>query len=134
MTRRGKGVLAIVAALLLGALVLWWTLPGDDTLDLRAGTGSYSVRLTVADPAVGANTVDLEVTDLAGAAITADEVTVEPVMVDMGHALAPTTATAGRPGHYRAERTDLPMAGPWELTVTIRHGRTTERAVFSLVI
>ncbi|GAA3014222.1 FixH family protein [Actinokineospora diospyrosa] len=139
MTRLGKSVLTVVVALLAGALIIWWVAPGDDTVDLHAGTTSYSVRLSVTDPAVGTNTVDVEVADLSGTLIAADEVILEPVMVDMGHALTPTALTptaakAGQPGHYRAERIDLPMTGPWELTVTIRHRNTTERAVFSLVV
>ncbi|GLW89274.1 FixH family protein [Actinokineospora globicatena] len=132
MTRRGKAALIVVVAIIAGLLVAWWT-TGDDPVDLRAGTATYAVRLHLVDPGVGANTVDIEVADRTGSPVDA-EVTVEPVMVDMGHALTPTKATPTHPGHYRAERTDLPMAGPWELTVTVRRADTTERAVFSLII
>ncbi|SDD09157.1 FixH family protein [Actinokineospora iranica] len=135
MTPRGKAVLAVTVAVVIAALVWVWRLGGDDaTLDLRAGTPSYAVRLTVADPRVGANSVLVELTDTDGRPVAADEVTVEPVMVDMGHALTPVTAVAEGGGRYRADRTDLPMAGPWEITVAVRRASTTEHAVFSLIV
>ncbi|WP_018684935.1 FixH family protein [Actinokineospora enzanensis] len=134
MTTRTRWAFAGVAAVLVvGLAVLLWPSSGRG-VDLRASAGDYALRLTVDDPRVGANTVRVEVTDQAGGPVAADEVTVEPVMADMGHALAPVTATPDGPGRYTAAPTDLPMAGLWELTVTVRRDRTSAHAVFTLVV
>ncbi|PPK70895.1 FixH family protein [Actinokineospora auranticolor] len=133
MKPRGKALLAGVVVALVAVFAVIWT-TRDKPVELTAGTASYAVRLTVDSPRIGGNAVLVEVTDLAGAPVVADEVTVEPVMADMGHALTPVPATAAAPGHYRADPTDLPMAGLWELTVTVRRDRASEHAVFTLVI
>ncbi|WP_084467408.1 FixH family protein [Actinokineospora inagensis] len=135
MTRRGKTVVAAVLVLVAGVVgFLMWGRSSSSVFDQRSGSANYSVHLTIDSPRVGDNTVQLDVSDLSGTPVKADEVTVEPVMVDMGHALTPTTALPAQQGNYRAEHTDLPMAGRWELTIAIRRAHTTERVTFALVL
>lgn len=133
MKRRGWAAVAALAAV--GALVWVWRLGGGaDPVELRAATATYQVRLSLDGPRVGPNDVRLEVTDAAGGPVVAEEVTVEPVMPHMGHASPPVTAASEGPGRYRAGGAELPMAGPWELGVTIRAAGGAERAVFDLLV
>jgi YtkA-like len=117
----------IPAGALIVALLVWLCWPsGDDGPTVQqATTGEHQVQLTVDDPRLGLNSLAVDI-----APSTVDRVTVEPVMPQMGHALAPVTATAAGPGRYQAEIT-LPMTGQWEITV--RLGEAGE-VVFPLLV
>jgi len=123
--------LAIVVALV--ALVFRAT-SADETTTATASTPRYTVRLSVADPRTGPNSLGIEVTDPAGTPAKPAEVTVEPVMPQMGHALAPVTAVPEAPGRFRAATTDLPMAGPWQITVSLRDASGVDHVVFPLLV
>ena len=110
--------LAVVVALV--ALVFRAT-SADETTTATASTPRYTVRLSVADPRTGPNSLGIEVT-------------VEPVMPQMGHALAPVTAVPEAPGRFRAATTDLPMAGPWQITVSLRDASGVDHVVFPLLV
>jgi YtkA-like protein len=134
MTRRtivASAALVVVIALV--ALVFRAN-SGDGTTTATASTPRYTVRLSVADPRTGPNSIGLEVTDPAGAPVEPAEVTVEPVMPQMGHALAPVTAVPEAPGRFRAATTDLPMAGPWQITVSLRDASGVDHVVFPLLV
>ena len=117
------GVIAIVAAL----VVLWPR--GVEAQPHLAESGGLRFELTPTSTRTGSNTFDLRVTDLSGNAADGD-VTVEPAMPQMGHALAPITAAPQAPGQYRVAGVDLLMAGQWEITVSLR----SERVVIPLLL
>ncbi|PWW51966.1 FixH family protein [Actinokineospora spheciospongiae] len=137
MTRTGKTVFAlVVVAVLAGAVLLWRLGSGDGPVELSGGTDSYALRVRFDGPTtVGESAVSIEVADTAGTPVSADEVTVEPVMPEMGHAEPAVSAAAeGVPGRYRATGARLTMAGTWEITVTVRSGGKQEAAVFPIAV
>ncbi|MET0134536.1 MAG: FixH family protein [Kibdelosporangium sp.] len=117
---------AVVVAML--ALLLWPSSPEAKTFTVQ--TVQHKVKLSVDDPRQGVNTFDLEVTDLAGKPATVDSVTVELVMTQMGHALAPVPAARAEPGRFRAGA-EITMPGQWEVTVSLPG---SEQAVFPLLV
>lgn len=126
-----KLTFGVAAALVVGVLV-WLLWPSGRTATvLTADTARHSVQLSVENPKQGSNTIGLRITDRGGRPATVDSVQVEPVMPQMGHALAPVTAGAQAPGDYRAADTVLPMPGQWEITVTLNG---TEQVVFPLLV
>ncbi|OLR92643.1 FixH family protein [Actinokineospora bangkokensis] len=126
-------LLAAVAAAVVVVLLVVWLWPEDEPQELTGGSDTYAVRVVLDGPAsVGDNALLVEVTDHAGAPVTADEVTVEPVMPGMGHAEPPATATAEAPGRYRVPAAHLSMAGTWEITVTVRRAGAAESTVLPL--
>lgn len=109
------------------AVWLWW--PSGSSASVQQATGKrYQVRLTVPDPRLGGNTLTLEL-----APSKADSVTVDPVMPQMGHALAPVPASPAGPGRYQAETT-LPMTGQWEITVVVHDQSGADQIVFPLLV
>lgn len=128
MTRRRVFALAPLA--LAAAILVWLCLPSADagTVVHQAAGRIYQVRLSVEDPRVGVNTLSLEVTPSS-----VDRIRVEPVMPQMGHALAPAAATVSGPGRYRAETT-LPMSGQWELTLALEGPLGTEQIMIPLLV
>lgn len=134
MTTTGKILIASVVTLVLVGAIWLFTSGGPGPLELRSGTANYAVRLRLDTPKVGPNPVSVEISDLNGQPVTADEVTIEPLMLEMNHALPPTPASPRTPGTYRAEHVDLLMTGRWELTVGIRRGGVLEYATFTLVL
>ncbi|MGI5499922.1 FixH family protein [Lentzea sp. CA-135723] len=117
------GVLAVVAAV----VVLWpRTVEAQPHL---AESSDLRFELTPDSTRSGSNAFDLRITDRSGNAADGD-VTVEPAMPQMGHALAPITAAAQAPGRYRVAGVDLTMPGQWEITVSLRG----ERVVIPLLL
>ncbi|WNV83996.1 FixH family protein [Umezawaea sp. Da 62-37] len=133
MTRNAIfGTAALVALAAVLAVAFW---PAADVpTTAKASTARYTVRLSVDDPRAGPNSIGLEVTDPQGAPAAPDEVVVEPVMPQMGHAYPPVTATAEGPGRFRAAATDLPMAGPWQITVSLRDASGVDQVVLPLLV
>jgi nitrogen fixation protein FixH len=131
-----KPLLITAVAVVVVAALAWLCWPASDSgpVSAQAVAGPYSVRLSAENPKQGTNSLGIEVTDAAGKPAALDVVTVEPVMPQMGHALAPITAGADGPGHYRAAETTLPMSGQWEITVTLRGPAGTDQAVFPLLV
>jgi hypothetical protein len=117
------GVIAIVAAL----VVLWPR--GVEAQPHLAESGQLRFELTPTSTRSGSNSFDLRITDRSGNAADGD-VTVEPAMPQMGHALAPITAAPQAPGRYRVAGVDLLMAGQWEISVSLRG----ERVVIPLLL
>lgn len=128
-------LIATVAVVVAGVLAwLWWPSAESGPTVLDASTASHSVRLSIDNPKAGDNTVSLTITDSHGRAAPLDEVTVEPVMPQMGHALVPVPAIATGDGAFRAAPTALPMAGQWEITVTMRGAGGQDQVVFPLLV
>ncbi|GAA4541906.1 FixH family protein [Amycolatopsis samaneae] len=128
--RRRPVVLIALVALIVAGVLAWLFWGGSPAAPVSAQTtsGPYTVRLTGAQPRIGGNDFTVEVTGPG-----ADTVTVEPVMPQMGHALAPVPAGASGPGRYRAD-VGLPMAGQWELTVSLRGPAGPAQVVFPLLV
>lgn len=124
-------VLIAVVALLVAAGVAWliWGGSGSTPTAQQAVSGPYTVRFTADAPRLGGNDFSLEVTGPAP-----EGVTVEPVMAQMGHALAPVPAGPDGPGRYRATDVGLPMSGQWEITVSLRGPGGPAQVVFPLLV
>jgi hypothetical protein len=121
------GAVIVVVA----ALILWPS--SEETQPYLAETEHLSFRLTAASTKTGINSFDLEITDRSGNPAQGD-VTVEPAMPQMGHAISPVTAGPQEPGRYKVEHVDLAMAGQWEITVSLDRPAGTERVVFPLLL
>lgn len=127
MKRYVLGVLAGVVAVVAALVVLWpRTVEAQSHL---AESDQLSFVLTPTSTRSGSNTFDLRITDRSGNPAQGD-VTVEPAMPQMGHAIAPITAGPLEPGHYRVGGVDLLMAGQWEITVSL----STQRVVIPLLL
>jgi hypothetical protein len=118
---------AIVVAV--AALLLWPR--GAQATTESVQTAQHRVTMSVDEPKLGANTLDFEVTVLAGRPSTLDALAVELVMPQMGHALPPVTASPTSDGGYRAADTDIPMSGHWQVVVSLS---ATEKAVLPLFV
>ncbi|MFD5826403.1 FixH family protein [Lentzea sp. NPDC060358] len=127
MKRRALGALAVAVALVAALVVLWPR--GVEVRPQVAESGRFRFELTPGSTKSGTTTLDLVVTDRSGNAASG-EVTVEPAMPQMGHALAPITAAPVEPGHYRVGGVGLTMAGQWEITVSL----SAERVVIPLLL
>ncbi|EMD24386.1 FixH family protein [Amycolatopsis azurea] len=128
--RRKPVLLISVVAVLVAAIVAWLVWPSGGGEQVQSSTqGPYTVRLSVEDPHQGGNVFALTV---SGA--TPDVVTVEPVMPQMGHALAPSPAIAQAPGRFRTGDVLLPMSGQWEITVSLRGPSGSTQHVFPLLV
>lgn len=134
MTTGGKTVLVAAAVVIIAGIVWLVTSGGPGTVELRTGTGAHRVVLRMEAPRVGLNAVTVRITDPDDRPITGGEVTIEPVMLDMSHALPPVPAVRQPSGDYRADRVDLLMTGKWELTVAIHHAGATEHATFTVFV
>ncbi|EME60262.1 FixH family protein [Amycolatopsis decaplanina] len=128
--RRKPVLLISVVAVLVAAIAAWLVWPSSGGEQVRRSTqGPYTVQLSVEDPHQGGNVFALTVT---GA--TPDVVTLEPVMPQMGHALAPSPAIAEGPGRFRTGDVLLPMPGQWEITVSLRGPSGATQHVFPLLV
>ncbi|WP_220448772.1 FixH family protein [Nonomuraea mesophila] len=136
MSTKVKFVLpAVVVALIAAALLVvppWLTGAGGTTM--TASTAAYTVRLSTDGPREGPNTFDLDVTTRDGAPADLDDVTLQPVMPQMGHAYPPVTAVRTGPGRYRAKDTVLAMTGYWQINVTLRGANDVQHAAFTLLV
>ncbi|MGK5637810.1 FixH family protein [Streptomyces sp. URMC 126] len=88
--------------------------------DTGGKDGRGTARITVAPGRSGANTVDLTLTDPAGRPVDVPEVTVSFTEKEKG--IGPLRAPLKRlaAGRMRASGFQLPMAGRWQLTLTVR--------------
>jgi len=79
------------------------------------------VAATPAPPAKGDNTWTVEIVDAAGKPVSGATVAVVPFMPDHGHgtAVAPTVTPEAAPGKYLISKMNLPMAGYWDITLSV---------------
>jgi hypothetical protein len=124
-----KVILTVLGAVIVAVTVLLLWPRSGDSHQLLADSARYSFKVAAQPLKPGGNSLDIEITDRAGNPATG-EVTVEPAMPQMGHALSPVTAAVTQPGHFRVDNVDLPMAGQWEITVSLG----TERVVIPLLL
>lgn len=105
----------------------------------KATPGGISVSLVEASPAPpqkGDNFWALRITDPSGAPIDGADVSILPFMPDHGHgsALKSTVTSTGSDGRYTVSRVYLPMAGYWEITITVSRGGAVEEARFGFCL
>jgi hypothetical protein len=122
----GGGIVAIVAAVILGWLV-WPKPPGP--VVLRAGTSQYVITATVDSARIGTTDIDIDLTNRTGGPIDRATVEIEAIMPLMGHASPPVSADSVGNGHYRAAQVPLMMTGPWELHLSIDAANGVDRLV-----
>jgi hypothetical protein len=128
--KRPTVLIAVVAlAVAAGAAWLLWGGGGTKPTTQQAVSGPYTVQFSADEPRIGGNTFALGVTGPAP-----DAVTVAPVMAQMGHAFAPVPAGPDGPGRFRAVDVGLPMAGQWEITVSLRGPGGPAQVVFPLLV
>lgn len=129
---RKRPYLPIAAVLVVVAGVVAWLVLGHGTEAAsvqKSTSGPYTVQLPGFEPHVGNNTLTVQVSGAAPAAVS-----FEPVMPQMGHALAPVPAAPAGSGTYRADGVALPMAGQWEITVSLRGPAGGAQVVFPLLV
>ncbi|SKP56416.1 hypothetical protein [Mycobacteroides abscessus] len=117
MTRRvWAGLTVIVAAVLALTWIAWPSPPKAVTL--YCGTEHYTVTVTVDSPRVGTTALELAIDEREDHNLPGSEpVTVELVMPLMGHAMPPLREVVS--GRTKFDQVMLPMAGPWDIVVTI---------------
>jgi len=124
-------LLIAVVALIVAAGAAWLLWGGSDAKPTtqQAVSGPYTVQFSADQPRIGGNTFTVAVTGPAP-----EVVTVAPVMAQMGHAFAPVPAGPDGAGHFRATDVALPMAGQWEITVSLRGPGGPGQVVFPLLV
>ncbi|WP_318305924.1 FixH family protein [Amycolatopsis solani] len=128
--KRPTVLIAAVAVVAAGLLTwLLWPGGGAKPTTQQAVSGPYTVQFSADRPRIGGNTFAVAVTGPAPEAVT-----VAPVMAQMGHALAPVPAGPDGPGRFRAADVGLPMAGQWEITVSLRGPGGAAQVVFPLLV
>ncbi len=99
----------------------------------NAGVRVAVVEANPSPPRKGANTMTLEVTDASGKPLDGASVVVTPWMPDHAHgsALAPLATSVGA-GRYAVSKLYFPMAGLWQITVSVQPpGLATEDVTFN---
>ena len=128
MTVRGRRYMAAAALVVVaGVAVLLWPRPLD-RVDVVGRVGQHEVRLLIETPAVGVQNVTVDVTG------PVDRLVVAPVMVEMGHAATPVTATAAADGRYMAPGVEFFMPGRWDVGITVHSTVGADEVVFPVLI
>jgi hypothetical protein len=101
---------------------------------LQAKAGDYLVAIKLMDkgpPVVGANNIEIGVTDKGGEAVTDAKVLVTASMPAMSGIPAVENKAVAKPdgGKYKA-KIDLPKGGSWNMSVQIIKGGKTSTAKF----
>jgi hypothetical protein len=124
-------LLIIVVALIVVAGATWLLWPNGSAKPTaqQAVSGPYTVQFSADEPRIGGNTFAVGVTGPAPEAVT-----VAPVMAQMGHAFPTVPAVPDGPGRFRAADVGLPMAGQWEITVSVRGPGGPAQVVFPLLV
>ncbi len=127
--RRSVGAeVALGVAVLAVTALLVNSVPGASAsgpagpFETQLHTDSYMVTVDVSPAAVGQNDVRLSVTDHGGAPLAdePEEVTATLRLPAQELGPIPVDLVAGGEGKYRAESTEFPFAGEWELDVVVR--------------
>jgi YtkA-like protein len=124
-------LLIVVVALVVAAVATWLLWPSGSAKPTaqQAVSGLYTVQFSADAPRIGSNTFTVAVTGPAP-----DAVTVAPVMAQMGHAFPAVPAGPDGPGRFRATDVGLPMAGQWEITVSLRGPGGPAQVVFPVLV
>lgn len=120
-------VFALLTAALLAAC-------GGDGNAQATQTEHYKVQLSIDGQGFGERTATIEVRDLAGQPVSADQVVLVPIMETMGMAAQETFAQPIAPGRYQARGAFFSMLGEWEVDVRVRAGGAEEVARFKVPV
>jgi hypothetical protein len=106
------------------------------TKALPSGHVVRIVGATPAPPAKGDNAWTVELIDGAGKPVSGATIVVTPFMPDHGHgtATAPTVTPEGAPGKYSISKMNLPMAGYWDVTLSVTIGAAKGDARFGICL
>ncbi|GAA3113858.1 FixH family protein [Streptosporangium carneum] len=126
-----SGVMLIVAGLIL--LMRPFTPVGAATFDAAGARHAVHLTMTPARAATPGSWL-IRVNGSDGRPAHAKAVRVEPVMPQMGHAIAPLTATESGTGRFPLAGVVLPMPGQWQITVTIDPAGAADRVVIPVLI
>jgi hypothetical protein len=118
-----RWALAILALLALAGC-------GSTSTTQTQQTEHYKIQLTLDGTGFGERTATIEVSDLAGQPVTADQVVVSPLMEVMGMASPEQIAQPIGPGRYQAKGEFFAMAGEWDVNVRVTAGGSEEIARF----
>ena len=103
-----------------------------DTI-VTSNSGALRLDLRIA-PDQGSNTAELRVTNVdGGAPATGLTIAIVPWMPAMNHGSIAPTVTSDGPGSFQVTELDLPMAGHWDLQVTLT-GSTNDHATVGVQV
>ena len=127
-----------------GRLLMRWALAllalfalvgcGSTGITRTTQTEHYKVQLTLDGTGFGERIATIEVSDLAGQPITADQVVLSPLMEVMGMASPEQIAQPIAPGRYQAKGEFFSMTGEWDANVRVTAGGTEETARFKVQV
>jgi hypothetical protein len=103
---------------------------GSTSITQTKQTEHYKVQLTLDGTGFGERTATIEVSDLAGQPVTADQVVLSPIMEVMGMASPEQIAQPLAPGRYQAKGEFFSMIGEWDVDVRVTAGGAEETARF----
>lgn len=126
--RRLLAALAVLSALALLAGC------GGSGVSQTVKTEHYSVQLSLDGTNFGEHTATIDVNDLAGKPVAADQVVISSLMQQMGMASPETTAQQIAPGRYQAKSELFSMAGEWRVDVRVSAGGSEETAQFTFPV
>ncbi|PZS30824.1 MAG: hypothetical protein DLM59_10860, partial [Pseudonocardiales bacterium] len=99
------------------------------TLTFPAAT----VRVVVSPARAGQNLIDLQVVDKAGRPLTVAQVRAAVSLPSRRLSQLPVRFERAGPGHWTAAAANVPFAGRWQLSVTVRAGDSSESTVTTTI-
>ena len=123
-----------ITLLALAGLLLVLAACGGSGITQTTQTEHYKVQLTLDSANFGERTATIEVNDLAGQPVTADQVVLAPIMEVMGMASPEAVAQPIAPGRYETKGEFFSMLGEWEVDVRVSAGGTEEVARFKVQV
>jgi len=102
-------------------------------LQAKAGDYLVAIKMDKGPPVVGANNIEIVVTDKGGKAVTDAKVLVTASMPAMSGKPAVENKAEAKPdgGKYKA-KIDLPQGGSWNMSVRVIQGGKTSTAKFTV--
>ena len=123
-------MLILLAALMLVTLAGC----GGSGITETSRTEHYNVQLSLDGAGFGERTATIDVSDLSGKPVSADQVVLSSVMQQMGMASPEVTAQPVAPGRYQARGEFFSMVGEWNVAVRVSAGGTVETASFKIPV
>jgi hypothetical protein len=123
----------IITVISIGLLVLLAACGGSG-ITQTTRTDHYNVQLSLDGAGFDERTATIEITDLAGQPVTADQVVLSPTMKSMGMASPEAPAQMVQPGRYQARSAFFSMLGEWDVDVRVSAGGAEEVASFKIMV
>lgn len=124
----------IVRMILCGLLAALLGACGQSGITQTNKTERYTVVLVLDNAAMGMRTFTLNISDQAGAPVSAESVVIAPVMREMGMASPEVTAPMVEPGAYQVQADPFSMLGEWQLDVRIAAGGSEDTTTFTVEV